>query len=131
MEVSEFVWTFPVYILATNYSFDTPSEDIIFDEKIRFITPEAFPGGPRAIALFTDVELAAEFRGQSTLDVKLDLVSFVLPGALKRFLQRALTDYLLVVVDMNRKTHRSQPFGIHELLPVLDRLDRREDSDSR
>ena len=118
----DYAWTFPIYLLATDYSMDAATETVIFDEKIRFVTPESYPGGPRAIALFTDRHLAEEFRDQMTSGTKVDLLPFVSPAALKSFLVRAQEDYLAVVVDVNRKTRRTQPFAILELIPVLERL---------
>src|ERR1700687_253768 len=98
MQASEFVWTFPVYILATNYSMDPATESVVYNEKILFSTPEALPGGPCAIALFTDVNLAEEFRDQSSGRLNLDLLPFSSPSRLKVFLERAKGDYLMVVV---------------------------------
>jgi len=120
MNASEFVWTFPVYILATNYTMSPATEKVIFDDKIRFITPEAWPGGPCAIALFTDAHLAEQFRDESSPG--LDVLPLRTPSALKEFLERAKGDYLAVVVDLNRKTRRATPFFVQEAIAEMDRL---------
>lgn len=122
MNDCEFVWTFPVYILAMNYTVDPATESIVFDDQIRFIAPEAWPNGPKAIALFTDSDLANEFREQSPMGSQLDLVAFGSPAGLKAFLVLAQHAYSIVVADLNRKSRKATPFMIQEVLAAMDRL---------
>jgi hypothetical protein len=122
MSASDFAWTFPVYILARNYQMDPATESVIFDENIRFITPEAFPNGPRAIALFTDADLGEDFRDQGQDISGVDLLPFHSPAALRGFLARAMSDYQVAVVDLNRKTRRCTPFTLAEVISEMDRM---------
>jgi hypothetical protein len=122
MNASDFAWTFPVYILARGYTMDPATESVVFDENIRFITPEAYPGGPRAIALFTDADLAESFRREGMGTQGLDLLPFSSPAALRAFLVRAAVDYAVAVIDINRTTRRSIPLTLLEVIAEMDRL---------
>lgn len=121
MDPSQFAWTFPVYILAKNYTMDGLSESVVFDDRIRFATPEITPNGPRAIALFTDLDMAREFQEESP--DKLDAVPFTSPAALRAFLERARNDYSFVAVDVNRKTRRGAICQLEAVIQEMNHLE--------
>jgi hypothetical protein len=123
MDCSDFAWTFPVYILASSYSRDRRTGEIIFDDKLRFLTPEAWPGGERCVAIFTDSDLAESFRFESSKRIYMDLVPFESPARLRQFLIVASEFYRVLVVDLNRKTRRAEPFAIEEVIHEMERLE--------
>ena len=120
MDKSEFLWTLPCYILATNYKTHPFTGDVLFDDNMRFIAPDTDSGEQR-IAIFTDSALAEEFREQSDPQLNLRLLEFATPRPLKSFLEHAQHQYQYVVVDLNRKTRIGRSFLIQELIPELER----------
>lgn len=121
MESSEFLWTMPCYILATNFTRNPETGDVVFDDNIRIVAPEKSPGGEKRIAIFTDSHLAQEYLEQSDPALNLSVLEFRSPVPLKSFLENAQHHHQYVVVDLNRKTRIGRNFLIQELLPELDR----------
>jgi hypothetical protein len=128
MNASEFAWTFPLYIIVGDCNTDPDTGRTLYDDKLRFITPEAWPGGPTAIAIFTDWDLAETYRQKCQHAQSLRLLDFPGPAELKSFLEAAHNNYQVVVVDVNRQTRRAQTFYLQEVIDHMDHLDRQEDT---
>ena len=118
--MSEFVWTFPCYLLAGQYTADPVSGEPVIDEHLRFITPEAEPGGSPCPAIFTDEAGAEQFRDGSELS--LELVALPTPAVLIRFLERARPRYSHVAVDLHRRAGEYRLVEIGELILELERV---------
>jgi hypothetical protein len=110
-----FLFRFPMYVLAVDYSYNEETKDLILDDKIRFAAPEY--GGKNSIALFTDQAAALEFNenvlGGAARDFSLspDWLAEVLEFLAPRFEQ--------VVIDPYHKGHRSKAARLPEFLSAL------------
>jgi hypothetical protein len=118
MPKSDFLWTFPCFILATNHNTNPTTGAVKFDEDFRFIAPELI-AGEKQIAIFTDAAVAEEFAEQSQ-SADADLVEFATPAALKEFLIVAARTFKHAAIDPNRKTRISRLFMIDEILAQID-----------
>jgi hypothetical protein len=118
--MSDFIWTFPCYLLVEQYARDPDTGDVAFDEHLRFITPAHGSAGEPCIAIFTDSDLAQRYRREVQKARKPDLLEFATPAQLKAFLERARPFYRFLVIDPKHEvltTVRLAP--IEELLPQL------------
>jgi len=118
MTKSDFLWTFPCFILATNHNTNPVTGVMQFDEEFRYIALELI-AGEKQIAIFTDAALAEEFAQQSP-SADAALVEFATPAALKEFLIFAARTFKHAVIDPNRKTRISRLFLIDEILAQID-----------
>jgi hypothetical protein len=119
MDCSEFLWMFPCYILATNYT-RTPDGDPVFDAKIRFAAPTIATGRSHAIAIFTDADAAHDFIECTCHQGEPDLLEILDIVRLKRFLDVVAPDYRYLAVDLNAKNRASRIFLIEEVLRHID-----------
>src|SRR5258707_296590 len=102
MDRSDFLWMFPCYILANNYT-RTPTGDPVFDDNIRFAAPTIAPGRSPAIAIFTDSDAANDFIQCTDQNQEIDLLELPDTASLKRFLDSAVHHYRYLTVDLNAK----------------------------
>jgi len=119
MDRSDFLWMFPCYVLANNYT-RTPAGDPVFDDNIRFVTPTIAPGRSPAIAIFTDADAAHDFIECTCHPGELDLLEIPDTVRLKRFLDVAAPDYRYLTVDLNAKNRASRMFLIDDVLRHID-----------
>lgn len=119
----EFVWTFPCYILAGDHRINPETGEVIWDEKVRFVTPELQEHGERAIAVFTDLHLAEDFRDHMTSSSPVAPLGLPTPVAFLNFLGRARDRYRLVAVDLSRQHPRpTRMMEVSDLIRELSRL---------
>jgi hypothetical protein len=103
---SEFLWMFPCYILASNYT-RTPDGDPIFDDKILLATPEIGPGQTPVVVMFTDSDAAHDFVDTAYENTQLNLLEIPDTKRLRRFLDVAVHHYRYLEMDLHPKTRRS------------------------
>jgi hypothetical protein len=97
-ELGEFIWTFPVCVLATNFTRD-PDRGVLLDDNILFAAPEV-EVGVQALAVFTDLDLAERFRDKNLHRDSLEVLPLS-PKMFVKVLRRARGRYKNVVVDPN------------------------------
>lgn len=125
MSQSEFVWTFPCFILATQFNRNPETDTVLIDEDFRFIAP-ALHAGEMQVAIFTDAALAESFAARSG-HPDLEPVEFSTPSALKEFLLIAVRNFRHAAIDPSRKL-RTRLFLIDEILAQIDGwIDQHED----
>jgi hypothetical protein len=100
MSKSEFLWTFPCFILATNHNANPVTGAMQFDEDFCFIAPELI-ADEKQIAIFTDAALAT-------------------PAALKEFLMFAARTFKHAAIDLSPNAKFSRLFLIDEILAQID-----------
>lgn len=96
---------------------------MIWDEKVRFVTPEMQEHGERAIAIFTDLDLAEDFRDHMTPSLPVDPLGILTPTALLKFLGRARDRYRLILVDLSwRQPRLTATVEVSEVIREMNRL---------
>jgi len=110
-----FLWSFPCYFLVANQTADPATGEIVLDDNIRFLAPS--DGSEQHLAVFTDYDLADEFRQHSPR--YLTPLSCSTPVALELVLLRARGRYRSLTVDVNRKTGIGRQFDLEAALVTL------------
>ena len=116
-----FLWSFPSFTIIGSHNRDSDTGDILFDDDLRFATPEVTPGGEQRIAIFTDAGLAEDFRLTMPNPQTYRLGRFSTAAQLRDFLHLAKPFYARVVVDLNHKTWVGRHFPIPDLIAEIDR----------
>jgi hypothetical protein len=115
VEQEPFVWTFPTFVLARNYTKDARTGIIdIDDDAIEFFTPE------QHIALFTDSHLAQECLQQLSPDLGLSILTIPTPIALKNLLLKGRNAHEWVAVDPNPKTRIARLVSLADVLAAIE-----------
>ena len=117
MEKSPILWTFPVWVLATNITW-TKDGRFLLDEKIQFAAPESKPGRPE-LAVFTDAEWAENFRQSHSLREAFTALQLGLESFLG-LLRRALPTYPFIMVDPDRRTDVSRSLATQDIIAGLE-----------
>lgn len=131
MPKSEFLWTFPCFILATQFNRDPQSGSIVFDEGLRVVSLKLTGDSEKQVPVFTDKALAADYAERSP-STGLILVELPTPDALKDFLVLAARTFKHAAIDISPKAKFSRLFLIDEiLLQIDDWIDQAEDFDHR
>jgi hypothetical protein len=92
----ELVWTFPIYVLANNYTLHDDG-DFEFCEETEFASPQMVSGIPH-LAIFTDQDCAKQYL--ETCDPSLNFYPFgFLPKNLLKLLLAIAADFPRVVID--------------------------------
>ena len=107
------------FILASNYTIDPNTEQLVLDDKLRFCTPEWTPGGLRFVAVFTSLKTAWAFRDSVTTVTGLDAVYLGSGASLRRFLLAARSEYMILTVDLNYQTRVGDPLLIDQVILTL------------
>lgn len=119
MSQSEFLWTFPCYILATQFNRDSETGSILFDEGFRVVSLKLTGDGEKQVPIFTDEALATDYAEHST-STGLTLVELPTPEALKDFLVPASRAFHHAAIDLSPKAKFSRLFLIEEILSRID-----------
>lgn len=119
METTGFLWTFPSFALATNVTIDPVTGGVLLDDNIRFIAP-CMPT-EQHIAIFTDSDLAEEYRELCNRDLDLHLLPLADPEALRSFFIRARGRFRNAVIDPNPKTRIGRIVPLDDAIPQLAR----------
>lgn len=119
MPTSEFLWTFPCFILATQYNRDPERGSVLFDEGFRVVALDLTGDGKKQVPIFTDEALAGDYANQSKV-TGLTLVELATPEALKDFLFLAARAFEYAAIDMSPKAKFSRLFLIDEILAQID-----------
>ena len=110
-----FLFKFPMYVLASEYTRDSEGK-IKLDDRIQFAAPEY--GGYACLALFTDEHLAEDF-----LEVhpdRGDMVAFPLdPDNLLTLLRRFAQNCERIAIDPYRKVRRGRQVLLHAFAESL------------
>jgi hypothetical protein len=109
-DTDAFVWTFPVYVLATNYTLED-NGSFAFNESTGFMAPKMADGVPH-LAVFTDRDNAERYREQCGKDSDLRAFGFELDGMLW-LLDIIAADFPMMTIDPNpdRVWTRTQPIS--------------------
>jgi len=67
MSKSEFLWTFPCFVLATQYNRDPETGSVLFDEGFRVVALELTGDAKKQVPIFTDEALAEDYAERSTI----------------------------------------------------------------
>ena len=81
MTKSEFLWTFPCFILATQYNRDPETGSVLFDEGFHVVALNLTGDVEKQVPIFTDEALAKDYSEQSA-SMALTLVELSTPEAL-------------------------------------------------
>ena len=120
MGMHEFVWMLPCYAIASEYSLDPHTGEVVFDETLRFVAPVDESRTEQRVAIFTDSDLAdeyIEYFGHVSDWVRLRIND---PHYLASLLRLAQPLYPGVVIDCNPKTKRGRAMDFDELIPQLE-----------
>jgi hypothetical protein len=116
---SDFVWTFPCYILSGQYT-SSPVTDFVIDEHLRYVAPYATGVGEQRVAIVTDSDLADEYRQLCNEPHKLARLGFPKPSHLKQYLELVQMNLRYAWVELNPKTHIGRLVLIQEAIPQLE-----------
>jgi hypothetical protein len=119
MSKSEFLWTFPCFVLATQFNRDAETGSVLFDEGFRVVTLKLTGDAEKQIPIFTDEPLAEDYATRST-STGLTLVELSTPEALKDFLVLAARAFKHAAIDLSPQAKFSRPFLIEEILAQID-----------
>ena len=119
MSKSEFLWTFPCFILATQFNRDPQTGSILFDEGFRVVSLKLTGDTEKQVPIFTDEALAADYAEHSP-STGLTLVELPTPDALKDFLFLASKAFKHAAIDISPKAKFSRLFLIEEILAQID-----------
>lgn len=119
MSRSEFLWTFPCFILATQFNKDPETGSVLFDEGFRVVSLKLTDDGKKQVPIFTDDALAADYAERSP-STGLTLVELSTPEALKDFLVLASKAFKHAAIDISPKAKFSRLFLIDEILAQID-----------
>lgn len=129
MPESEFLWTFPCFILATQFNREPETGSILFDEGFRVVTLKLTGDAEKQVPIFTDEALATDYAERSP-STGLTLVELSTPDALKDFLVLAARTFKHAAIDISPKAKFSRLFLIDEILAQIDDwIDQTEDFD--
>jgi len=114
MNKTEFLWTFPCFVLASRFN-TSDSGHIILDEDILFVAPFAEDGSQR-LAIFTDHDAVLDYLDCCDGDVS-HLTHVPIPTA-RDLLQLLVRSQLWtrVWVDLNPKAGMSRSVPVAELI---------------
>lgn len=109
-DTDAFVWTFPVYVLATNYTLED-NGSFAFNENTGFMAPKMVDGVPH-LAIFTDRDNAERYRERCGEDSDLRAFSFE-PDRMLWLLDIIAGDFPMMTIDPNpdRVWTRTQPLS--------------------
>lgn len=119
MTKSEFLWTFPCFILATQFNRDPETGSVLFDEGFRVATLKLTGDDEKQVPVFTDEALAQDYAERSTT-TGLTLVELSTPEAFKDFLVLAQKAFKHAAIDISPKAKFSRLFLIAEILNQID-----------
>lgn len=119
MSKSEFLWTFPCFILATQFNRDPQTGSVLFDEGFRVVSLKLTGDGKKQVPIFTDEALAADYAERSP-STGLTLVELSTPEALKDFLVLVSKVFQHAAIDISPKAKFSRLFLIEEILAQID-----------
>ena len=119
MSESEFLWTFPCFVLATQFNRDSGTGSILFDEGFRVVSLKLTGDSEKQVPIFTDEALAKAYAEQST-STGLTLVELSTAEALKDFLVLAARAFNHAAIDLSPKAKFSRLFLIDEILAQID-----------
>lgn len=119
MSQSEFLWTFPCFILATQFNRDPETGRALFDEGFRVCALALTGDSKKQVPLFTDQALAEDYAAQSAT-TGLTLVELATPLALKEFLVIAARAFEHAAIDLSPGAKFSRLFLIDEILAQID-----------
>ena len=119
MAKSEFIWTFPCFILATQCNRSPETGSVLFDERFRVATVELTGGGEKQVPIFTDTALAEDY-GERSTSTGLIQVELSTPEALKDFLVLAARAFNHAAIDLSPNVKFSRLFLIDEILAQVD-----------
>ena len=129
MTKSEFLWTFPCFVLATQFNRDPETGSVLFDEGFRVATLELTGDGERQVPIFTDEALAEAYVERSTT-TGLTLVELSTPEGFKDFLVLAARAFKHAAIDITPKSKFSRLFLIAEILDQIDEWIEQSDDQS-
>jgi hypothetical protein len=121
MDDSGFLWSFPCYVIVSQYTMNSRTGRAILDDNLTFVVGEITPGGEQSVLIFTDSDLAHRHRVGCPQASSLGLLEIDSAMYLKAFLQKALQKYRYVGIDVNQETGRVQGFSIKDVIAALDR----------
>ncbi len=119
MGKSDFLWSFPCFILATQYNRDPETGSVLFDEGFRVCALELTGDAKRQVPIFTDEALAEEYAHRST-STGLTMVELKTPEALKDFLVLAARAFRHAVIDFSAGSKFARLFLVDEILAQID-----------
>jgi hypothetical protein len=119
MPKSEFLWTFPCFVLATQFNRDSETGTVLFDEGFRVVTLSLTGDAEKQVPIFTDEALAADY-AQRSPSTGLTLVELSTPDALKDFLMLASKPFKHAAIDLSLKAKFSRLFLIDEILAQIE-----------
>ena len=119
MGESEFLWSFPCFILATQFNRDPETGSVLFDEGFRVCALELTRDAKKQVLIFTDEALAEDYAKRSSR-TGLTLVELATPAALRDFLVLAARAFEHAAIDLSPKSKFSRLFLIDEILAQID-----------
>jgi hypothetical protein len=119
MSKSEFLWTFPCFVLATQYNRDPETGSVLFDEGFRIVALKLTGDNKKQVPIFTDEALARDYAEHSKA-AALTLVELATPEALKDFLVLSARAFDHAAIDLSPKAKFSRLFLIDEILAQID-----------
>src|SRR5205085_2278313 len=126
-----FLWSFPCYIIISQYAENPQSKQAVIDQNLQFIVGERTPGGEQCILIFTDSDLAQRHRRSCPQAQSLGLLEIESPSQLRQLLEMARRNYRCVAVDVNRETGHVHGFSITDVIDNLTRPNSRPDPNDR
>lgn len=117
MSKSDFVWTFPCYILADNV--ESNAEEMRLASGSRIVAPRVTGADPH-IAIFTDLDLAENFREQVPAAFQKGCIEVSGPLQLKSLIGSLSGSFRHAVIDPNPQTGVCRRFLIEEMLAAAD-----------
>jgi hypothetical protein len=119
MSKSEFLWTFPCFVLATQFNRDAETGSVLFNEGFRVVALKLTGDAEKQIPIFTDEALAEDYAARSA-STGLTLVELSTPEALKDFLVLAARAFKHAAIDLSPQAKFSRLFLIEEILAQID-----------
>jgi hypothetical protein len=118
-----FVWTFPVYVLATNYTLGD-NDSFTFNENTRFMAPKMADGVPH-LAVFTDRDNAERYRERCDKNPDLRAFGFE-PDGMLWLLDIIADDFPMMTIDPNPNYTWSRTESLSNLVDAIERRLRAE-----
>lgn len=119
MGKSDFLWSFPCFILATQFNREPETGSVLFDEGFRVCALELTGDAKKQVPIFTDEALAEDYVQRSP-STGLTVVELTTPEALKDFLVLAARAFEHAAIDFIPGAKFARLFLIDEILAQVD-----------
>jgi len=113
-----FAWTFPLYVLGGKPA-TGPRGEMSITKETNLISAEG-PGGQPHLAIFTDLDLAEDFRQHCYRDTELWKYPLNSASDALRFIRSAPREVPGVLIDPNPKTRMGRVMSVAEMIQSIE-----------